>query len=227
MGDPLEIEAASRVFTDGRKTRDKLIVGSVKSNLGHTEATSGIAGIIKVVMALERAQIPPTAGIKTLNPVIDFEGNHFSVNMERVAWPATALRRASVNSFGYGGSNAHTILEYRLNLARNYCSADLYNEAPSSSAEPTLRTESQLFVFSAHTEASLKEYLASFFSSASRYRPEDLAHTLGTRRTHHRYRAYTTITGSTTPSSVSAAEITYGRRVKEKGLFFVFTGTNP
>lgn len=68
VGDPIEVEALSRVFSKGRSPNDPLLIGSVKTNLGHSEAASGISGLIKVVLALENNRIPATIGVKKLNP---------------------------------------------------------------------------------------------------------------------------------------------------------------
>lgn len=68
VGDPIEVEALSRVFSKGRSSNDPLLIGSVKTNLGHSEAASGISGLIKVVLALENNRIPASVGVKTLNP---------------------------------------------------------------------------------------------------------------------------------------------------------------
>lgn len=72
VGDPIEVEALSRVFSEGRSPSDPLLIGSVKTNLGHSEAASGISGLIKVVMALENGTIPATIGVKKLNPKREF-----------------------------------------------------------------------------------------------------------------------------------------------------------
>lgn len=68
VGDPIEVEALSRVFSKGRSSNDPLLIGSVKTNLGHSEAASGISGLIKVVLALENNKIPASVGVKKLNP---------------------------------------------------------------------------------------------------------------------------------------------------------------
>jgi acyl transferase domain-containing protein len=84
----------------------------VKSNIGHLEGTSGLAGVIKALLALERAVIPPNTNFEKLNPQIDAEFFNLRFPTECVPWPkADEIRRASVNSFGFGGSNAHIVLE--------------------------------------------------------------------------------------------------------------------
>lgn len=110
VGDPVEVAAIGRVFASTRAS--PLLVGSVKTNLGHSESASGITGVIKCVLALENDCIPPTAGVTNLNPAIDFDTARVEVVTEPTRWPTDLLRRASVNSFGYGGANAHCILDH-------------------------------------------------------------------------------------------------------------------
>ncbi|KAL8790242.1 MAG: hypothetical protein Q9195_006465 [Heterodermia aff. obscurata] len=111
-GDPLEVAAIGEVFAQGRSKADPLLIGSIKTNLGHSEPASGIAGIMKAVLALEKGIIPPVVGFKALNPNVDLKDGRIKIVTEKTPWPETNhVRRASVNSFGYGGANAHTILE--------------------------------------------------------------------------------------------------------------------
>lgn len=75
--------------------------------MGHSEPSSGIAGVMKEVLAVERGVIPPTIGIETLNPNVDLKDGQLKIVTESTPWPDLPIRRASINSFGYGGSNAH------------------------------------------------------------------------------------------------------------------------
>lgn len=113
VGDPLEVAAVSRVFNEGRSPADEpLLIGSVKTNLGHSEAASAVTGIIKSVLAIERGMIPATIGVTELNPNIDFKTANVKVVTEMTPWPKSKLRRISVNSFGFGGANGHVILDH-------------------------------------------------------------------------------------------------------------------
>ncbi|MCJ1283507.1 hypothetical protein MMC26_002837 [Xylographa opegraphella] len=110
VGDPLEFSAINAVF--GTTPRpEPLVVGSVKSNIGHLEACAALAAIIKTVQCLERASIPPQMHFVTPNPKIDFNNVHIPTVM--VGWPKTQnkIRRAAVNTFGAGGTNGHCVLE--------------------------------------------------------------------------------------------------------------------
>ncbi|KAI1339726.1 hypothetical protein F5Y15DRAFT_423599 [Xylariaceae sp. FL0016] len=111
VGDPIEVSAIGRVFADKKSSSDPLLIGSIKSNMGHSEPSSGIAGVMKAVLAIERGVIPPTIGIQTLNPNVDLKDGRLQIVQESTPWPDLPIRRASINSFGYGGSNAHAIVE--------------------------------------------------------------------------------------------------------------------
>ena len=112
LGDTIEIAALTEVFRAGTDRRGFCAIGSVKPNIGHLDAASGVAGLIKTVLALIHHQIPPSLHFKRPNEKIDFAGSPFYVNTQLRPWPATnGPRRAGVSSFGIGGTNAHVILE--------------------------------------------------------------------------------------------------------------------
>jgi len=113
LGDPIEIEALTRAFADaGVSDTGFCAVGSVKSNIGHTVAGAGVAGLIKTAFALHQRQLPPTLYYQAPNPQIDFANSPFFVNAELRDWHSSAgPLRAAVSSFGVGGTNAHVILE--------------------------------------------------------------------------------------------------------------------
>ncbi|KAJ8131214.1 hypothetical protein O1611_g2411 [Lasiodiplodia mahajangana] len=123
-GDPIELAAIGRAFASDRDSiadgTQPLLVGSVKTNMGHAEGASGLAGIMKVVLSLEACEIPPSIGIENLNPNIDFAGAGIEVVRQVTAWPQHRPLRASISSFGLGGSNGHVIIEHASILAPNY-----------------------------------------------------------------------------------------------------------
>ncbi len=114
IGDPLELSALAEAFgrhRDGRARPGSCAVGSVKSNIGHLDATSGIAGLIKIVLAIEEGVVPPTLHFQKPNPDFDWDNSPFFVNREAIEWPQPLeRRRGGASSFGIGGSNAHVIL---------------------------------------------------------------------------------------------------------------------
>ncbi|THY39332.1 hypothetical protein D6C98_10048 [Aureobasidium pullulans] len=111
-GDPLEISAISSVFSSYRSANDPLYIRSVKTNIGHTKTSSGLASIIRTTLAMEKGQIPPSGTFKQANPTLKLDERFIKVPEALQQWPnVNGVRRASVNNFGYGGANAHVIIE--------------------------------------------------------------------------------------------------------------------
>ncbi|KAI0459484.1 polyketide synthase-like protein [Xylaria acuta] len=108
VGDPTEIKSIAQVFPP--RERGPLLIGSVKTNFGHSEAAAGLTSIIKVSLAFQHAKVPPTYGVTKVNPSLQLDSRNMKVVTEVSPWPSFT-RRSSINSFGYGGANAHTILE--------------------------------------------------------------------------------------------------------------------
>jgi acyl transferase domain-containing protein len=112
LGDPIEVAALTQAFRTQTAAKNYCAIGSVKTNIGHTDAAAGVAGLIKTVLALEHKQIPPSLNFTQPNPNIDFAGSPFFVNTELTAWETNGTpRRAGVSSFGIGGTNVHVVLE--------------------------------------------------------------------------------------------------------------------
>lgn len=146
VGDPIETKAFGNVFG---KRKDKLMIGSVKTNVGHLEGAAGITGLIKMCLCLKHKRIPGNLHFTEVNPKIDLEGWRLKVVDQTTEWPqpANALRVGGVNSFGAGGTNAHLVVE----------------EAPQATLRPDSSPDTlHLFVLSAATEDSLKLQAAAF-----------------------------------------------------------------
>jgi acyl transferase domain-containing protein/NAD(P)-dependent dehydrogenase (short-subunit alcohol dehydrogenase family) len=112
LGDPIEIDALARVFQPGRGAEEPVAIGSVKTNLGHLEAASGIAGLLKVVLMLGHRQIPPHLHLNQPSRHIAWDKYPFVIPTRLTKWePVNGKRIAGVSSFGFTGSNAHVILE--------------------------------------------------------------------------------------------------------------------
>ncbi|KAI2613433.1 putative FSP1 [Hypoxylon sp. NC1633] len=113
-GDPIEAGAIASVFQSHRRREEEALrIGSVKTNIGHTEATSGLASVIKVVLAMEKGVLPPSINFEKPNPKLALDDWRLKVVTKLEKWPVAPgqTMRASVNNFGYGGSNAHIIME--------------------------------------------------------------------------------------------------------------------
>lgn len=176
LGDPLEVEALSRVYSQNNPRRGYCALGSVKSNVGHLEVAAGAASLIKAVLTLKNGRIAPTCHFKTPNPRIKFEETPFFVNSTAIDWPADMQpRRAAVSSFGVGGTNAHLILE----------------EAPHRE-ESRGCTPNNLLVLSGRSDKALQEliqrYLSFLDSADDTLDVTDLCHTSQEGRKHHQVR---------------------------------------
>ncbi|KAJ5293199.1 uncharacterized protein N7443_009152, partial [Penicillium atrosanguineum] len=219
IGDPIETKAIGSVFRSCRSPAEPLYIGSIKSNVGHLEGGSGMAGMMKVILALEKGVIPPNSeNLQNLNPRVDDEFWNLKFPQEALSWPTDGLRRASISSFGYGGSNTHLVLDdayhsLRLNqlegnhntilsLSSSSCNGD---SASNSTHHPVTnginglaeRDAPKLLVWSAADEAGIprvQNIWRSLFSTESiedkKAFLQNLAYTLGTRRTHLPWRTF-------------------------------------
>ena len=112
LGDPIEIDALRTAFDLAESARQKpCVLGSVKSNIGHLEVASGIAGLIKSILCLKHGAIPGTLHFTSPNPELHLDQSPFVVQTEYRPWDTDTVRRAGVSSFGVGGTNAHVVVE--------------------------------------------------------------------------------------------------------------------
>ncbi|KAL2813950.1 hypothetical protein BDW59DRAFT_24526 [Aspergillus cavernicola] len=205
-GDPLEVGAVASTLATKRVAEQPLYIGSVKANIGHTEATSGLASIIKVALALERGLIPPNGNFESLNEKLRLGDRNMKVPTSVEKWPTVnGVRRASVNNFGFGGANAHAILECAtpsssLNGATNgHANGWLTNgqngHAPANGhingngIETPAQDRARIFILSARDEQAcermaenLKDHLLNSPPLDADRSLDELAYTLGSRR---------------------------------------------
>ena len=172
LGDPIEIEALRQAFeaSEGDRTSPCLI-GSVKSNIGHLDAASGVVGLVKTILCLKNKAIPPTVHYTAPNPELHLQNTPFVVADSYIGWESDAPRRAGVSSFGVGGTNAHVVVE----------------EAPATSPMRHVPSGPQVLLLSARTADSLPEAkaaLAAALDTDADVDLADVAFTLASRRLH-------------------------------------------
>ncbi len=183
VGDPIEVNALGELL--GARDPDDMtcVIGSVKSNIGHMEATAGMAGLMKTVLAMDKGVIPQNIHYHTTNPAIDLEKLNVRIADQQLQWPDKpgTTRKAIVNSFGFGGTNANVVLEQAPRLA-----------AKGADQKPVVNHELKLLPISSKTEKGLKdqankyaEYLKRSDNTAELH---DICYTASVKREHHKYR---------------------------------------
>ena len=177
LGDPIEAAGLVAAFSARTQRRGFCVLGSLKTNLGHTTAASGVAGLAKVLLSLRHGVIPQSLHLATPNPLMRLDGSAFRLATAAKAWPAVAgrPRRAGVSSFGFSGTNAHLLVQ----------------ESP---AQPAVAEEEgwRLVTLSARDAAALQRSLAAlrdWLDQTGPLRLADLAYTLNHRRRHEPVRA--------------------------------------
>ncbi|KAI7968609.1 hypothetical protein EIK77_006628 [Talaromyces pinophilus] len=253
-GDPLETGAIGSVFAEHRPLDAQgqpipLYVGSIKTNVGHTEGTSGLAGVIKSVLQLEHGAIAPNTNFERPNPQIDFDGWKLKVPTDVVPWPVEGQRRISINSFGFGGTNGHVILDdaYYYLTSRGLQAAHRTSPTPvmdyttiigNSNAKDTIRSvkecgRNRVFLWSTHEEgiggksgAAYAEHLAQRHETDEEAFLDNLAYTLCNRRSMLAWKSF--LVADSLPDLV--AKVSATRQTPVRPLphalrtAFVFTG---
>nr|WRX36518.1 hypothetical protein [Cystobacterineae bacterium] len=171
LGDPIEVQALAAVYGQGRPSERPVMLGAVKANLGHLEPAAGLAGVLKVALALGHERIPAQPGLGALNPHLPWDALPVAVAREATSWTRGARPRlAGVSSFGLSGTNAHVVL----------------GEAPAVEAAPAAPERStELFVLSARTAEALDAQaarLAAHVEAHSEPGLGDVAFSLATTR---------------------------------------------
>ncbi|MDJ1642705.1 non-ribosomal peptide synthetase/type I polyketide synthase [Streptomyces pakalii] len=232
VGDPIEANALARALAVGRAPGARAYVGSVKTNIGHTESAAGIAGLIKTVLSIEHRTIPPHINLENLNPAIDPATLPYEIPTRPTAWPAhEGPARAGVNSFGFGGTNAHVVLEEAPPpvppVTQNAAAAGRrWSILPLSARRPDALPE---------MAAGIRAELAGDNGPAVAL--DDLGHTLAHRRQHLPERLAVVHTSRASLDEALAAHergephprVVHGRArdAADRGLVWVFTGMGP
>lgn len=217
VGDPIELKAIQSFFA-AREKENPLLLGSVKANIGHGEPVSGLSGLLKTVLAIQRGVIPSMVTPTSINPQLNLDRGRFRLVEEQTPWPANLPRRASVATSGFGGANAHLVVE---EFPFNGGDADV---------DRNIQPSRFLLPFSAHKPESLVqnyEALAAVCDQYS-YSPADVAYTLG-RRSRLPYRGFAVVsTHPDTVHSLSKDQLQAAKRLRTTPpkIGLIFTG-NP
>ena len=203
LGDPIEVEGLGTVFGKDRDPDHPLTISSVKTNIGHLEAAAGIAGLIKVVLALQHQEIPPHLHFKEPNPRINWDKLPVVIPTESKPWPADRTRLAGVSSFGISGTNAHVVLE----------AAPAPQPVPAAVVRPL-----HLLTLSAKTQEALvqlvsryEQHLAACDSAFA-----DICFTANSGRSHFQHRL-SVVSASTDAARAKLAAFTSGQEAP--GIF--------
>ncbi|KAI1139424.1 ketoacyl-synt-domain-containing protein [Hypoxylon sp. FL0543] len=222
VGDPIEVRAVSNAMNDTRSKSKPLLIGALKPNIGHSEAASGIFAVMKAALMTEAAVIPGVALLEHLNPAILEREWNVKVHRDTAPWPNDSLvRRASVSSFGYGGTNGHVVVESVESMHPLYQHGKAKKEAPydHSCSRPLLLTHS------AHDKMTLSRNVAALAKVASNYYLADLAHTLNLHRTHFKTRAFAIAREEHVSRAFEMNSLITGvASQKRKEIGFLFTG---
>ncbi|OTB07054.1 hypothetical protein M426DRAFT_318422 [Hypoxylon sp. CI-4A] len=246
-GDPVEANAIGETFSQIRSAEDPLWVGAVKSNVGHLEAASGMAGLFKAILVLEKGIIPPNAGFQNLNKQIQAEKYHLAIPTEARPWPTRGLRRTCINSFGFGGSNVVIILDdaHHYPLSKGISVHHRTVVDPPSNVKVNgfsklkdvedIQEESQrgpgLLVWSSFDEDGLERTragLSTFFEKHTddlgQEDIDDITYTLGTKRTQFTWRSFVVASDLPDLRKKLAQTQPKVRSASGRGIAFVFTG---
>ena len=174
LGDPIEFNSIDAIFGD-RPINDPLILGSVKTNIGHLDAASGIAGLIKTVLSIQNNEIPPNLHFKTPSPKIDWSKDNIKVASEIIPWPRTEQQRiAGVSSFGISGTNSHAVIEEP-------------PEPPELKKNEVFKRPVHVFTLSAKTEKALHDLVKAYcdyLNANPHEKIENICYTANTGRDH-------------------------------------------
>lgn len=174
VGDPVELEAIGRVMKEAGRM-SPCLVGSVKTNIGHTESAAGLAGLLKVILAINRRTLPASLNCTEPSPKVAWEDLPIRIHRQTTPWPGESPALAGVSSFGLTGTNAHAIVQQP--------------PAPSAQEAPEPKSGCYLLPISAHSETALRDLARNYAQAADQLpRIADVCYTASVRRTHLRNR---------------------------------------
>ncbi|MFF7184363.1 amino acid adenylation domain-containing protein [Streptomyces sp. NPDC008222] len=217
LGDPIEVAGLTRAFRAGTDRRGFCYLGSVKTNVGHTDSAAGVVGFIKAVLAVEKGEIPPSLNFEKPNPQIDFDDSPFMVNTELREWKEPGgARRAGVTALGIGGTNVHVVVE----------------EPPAVAPPASAPSLPEVLPLSARSEAALDDLTtatAERLGHASGLQLADVAFTLQQGRREGPYRRFLVARDTADAARTLAARtprrvVTSSGESKDRAVAFMFPG---
>ncbi len=213
LGDPIEVKSLGKVLGKNRSPQQPLMIGSVKTNIGHLEAAAGIASLIKVVLAMEHREIPPHLHLNELNPHISLQDMVATIPTKPTAWDVVdgQQRLASISSFGFSGTNAHMVLQ----------------ETPVKIENKRQERQFHLLTLSANNKHSLQKLLqkySQFLDEYPRATLADICFTANVGRKHFNYRlALVADSVESLYKNLQTTDIKESKLNFNKKVVFVFT----
>ncbi len=225
VGDPIEFGTINKALSENGERDTKCLIGSVKTNIGHLEAASGIAGLIKTALCLYKNQVPANLHFKTPNPALNYEKSNLRIPTSLELLPEDEASYASINSFGFGGTNAHAVLMQ-------------YEPSVNTEKAQALKKDDFIFPISAKNPTALKELAAEYkyYLEANTERFDQILSNIIYRRSKHSERL--TVFGNSTVDLIEKLEA-YEQDIFLKGVqqgsalgkktkvVFVYTGMGP
>ncbi|MGW5394636.1 type I polyketide synthase, partial [Streptomyces koyangensis] len=209
LGDPIEAQALLATYGQDRPEDRPLLLGSVKSNIGHSQAAAGVAGVIKTVLAIQHGVLPRSLHIDEPSSHVDWSAGNVRLLTENTAWPETGRpRRAGVSSFGISGTNAHVVIEQ---------APEPEVPAAPEDGTPAARPTVVPWVVSAKTREALDAQLARV-TSVTGPTPLDVGHSLATGRSTFEHRAVLLAGPESEPAEAARG------RATERTLAVLFSG---
>ncbi|MEV6280269.1 type I polyketide synthase [Nocardia sp. NPDC051832] len=221
VGDPIEAGALASVFAPGRDDANPLIVGSVKTNIGHLESAAGIAGLVKAALAIRHGALPPSLHYREPNPDIPFAAGLLRLNDRLRAWPAADRALAGVSSFGVGGTNCHLVVAAAPDPGR-----------PAASEEGATAVAVAVSGRTAEALRAQAARLLDFVLAEPAAVPVDIGASTALRRTHFAHRAVVVASDRgelcaglrALATGGAAADVVAGEVVSGSGVVWVFPG---
>ncbi len=213
LGDPIEAHALAAVFGPGREPENPLVVGSVKTNIGHLEAAAGVAGLIKVILALRKQYLPAHLHFERMNPHIDWKGLPVEIPVGGREWSANGQKRlAGVSSFGFSGTNAHIVLE---------------EAPPVESRVPERERPAHVLALSARSDAALEQLTARYREHVVHSTDPlgDICFTANAGRAHFSHRAvFLAASVDELRDKLAGPALAHGVSERPPEIAFLFTG---